>query len=282
MTDVLRVAAFSMDNVGGNPAGVVLCESLPDAAEMQAIAQQVGYSETVFAAPKDDAWRVRYFSPEVEVDFCGHATIALGAALAQKHGTGNFKLQLNRAAITVEGFCDAHAWCAAFQSPPTQSRPISPELLTETLSLFGLTQAELNPKVPPAIANAGGDHIVLALNSHEALKNMHYDQQLGRELCLREKLVTFNLVYADTDQVFYSRNPFPVGGVFEDPATGSAAAALAGYLRDLQLAKNEPHQGKLTVYQGAEMGMPSRIDIALTDVPGASVTVSGQVRQLEA
>ena len=59
-------------------------------------------------------------------------------------------------------------------------------------------------------------------------------------------------------------------------------AALAGYLRDLQLAKNEPHQGKLTVYQGAEMGMPSRIDIALTDVPGASVTVSGQVRQLEA
>jgi PhzF family phenazine biosynthesis protein len=268
------VSAFATDNAGGNPAGVVLCDTLPQDAEMQAIAKQVGFSETVFAAPEGNAWRVRYFSPEVEVDFCGHATIALGAALAREHGSGNFTLKLNKASITVEGYDRDAEWGAAFQSPSTQSRSIAPELLEETLNLFGLTFDDLDPRIPPAIANAGGDHIVLALNSHEALQNMNYDQKRGHALCTRERLVTLNLVYAAAPQVFHSRNPFPVGGVFEDPATGSAAAALAGYLRDLKW----PHQGALTVYQGAEMQMPSRIAIELSEVKGSSVKVAGAVR----
>lgn len=274
MTDVVRVSAFATDNAGGNPAGVMLCDILPKKVEMQAIAKQVGYSETVFAAPEDDAWRVRYFSPEIEVDFCGHATIALGAALAREHGSGNFTLKLNKTTITVEGNDRDGEWSAAFQSPTTHSRSIAPVLLKETLSLFGLTFDDLDPRIPPAIANAGGDHIVLALKGHQALKNMHYDPKRGKALCIREGLVTFNLVYAESTQIFHSRNPFPVGGVFEDPATGSAAAALAGYLRDL----NWPHQGVLTVYQGAEMQMPSRLDIELTNERGASVKVTGAVR----
>jgi PhzF family phenazine biosynthesis protein len=80
--EVQRIAAFSQGTTGGNPAGVVLCEVLPPADRMLAIAAEVGYSETVFAAPSEDGWRVRYFAPEIEVPFCGHATIALGAALA--------------------------------------------------------------------------------------------------------------------------------------------------------------------------------------------------------
>src|SRR4051794_28306133 len=73
---VQRIAAFSQGAHGGNPAGVVLCEALPAAEEMLTIAAEVGYSETVFAAPNEDGWRVRYFAPEIEVPFCGHATIA--------------------------------------------------------------------------------------------------------------------------------------------------------------------------------------------------------------
>ncbi|TIM62386.1 MAG: PhzF family phenazine biosynthesis protein, partial [Mesorhizobium sp.] len=102
--DVLRIAAFSDGNSGGNPAGVVIGEVLPDAADMQRVAAEVGFSETAFAAREGDGWRVRYFSPESEVPFCGHATIALGAALVRKFGDGIFKLLLNQAAITVEGF----------------------------------------------------------------------------------------------------------------------------------------------------------------------------------
>ena len=81
VTQVRRIAAFSEADAGGNPAGVLVGDSLPSDAEMQAIATAVGYSETAFAAPEEDHWRVRYFAPQSEVDFCGHATIALGAVL---------------------------------------------------------------------------------------------------------------------------------------------------------------------------------------------------------
>ena len=142
---------------------------------MRRIAAEVGYSETAFAMPMGDSWRVRYFSPESEVPFCGHATIALGAALAQQQGDGVFPLILNNAEITVEGRRDGDAVSAALQSPPTRSEPISDALLSEVLAMFGYTCDDLNPDLPPARAHGGADHLVLTLNSREALAAMHYD-----------------------------------------------------------------------------------------------------------
>ena len=118
--DVLRIAAFSDGHIGGNPAGVVIGDILPDVADMQRVAAEVGFSETAFAAPEGSGWRVRYFSPESEVPFCGHATIALGAALVRRFGDGIFKLTLDQANITVEGFRDGANFAAALQSPPTR------------------------------------------------------------------------------------------------------------------------------------------------------------------
>jgi PhzF family phenazine biosynthesis protein len=86
--EVLRLAAFSAGGFGGNPAGVVLCDELPAAAAMQAVAAEVGFSETVFAAPQDGGWRVRYFAPRAEIPFCGHATIALAQHSLQSTGMG--------------------------------------------------------------------------------------------------------------------------------------------------------------------------------------------------
>jgi PhzF family phenazine biosynthesis protein len=83
---IRRISAFTEGGAGGNPAGVVLADSLPSTSEMQRIAAEVGYSETVFAAPTPRGWTTRYFSPEAEVPFCGHATIALGAVLAVEKG----------------------------------------------------------------------------------------------------------------------------------------------------------------------------------------------------
>ena len=101
--NLIRIAAFADNAEGGNPAGVLIGDELPSEAEMRRIAAEVGYSETAFAMPQGEAWRVRYFSPESEVPFCGHATIALGAALAQQYGDGVYPLILNEAEITVEG-----------------------------------------------------------------------------------------------------------------------------------------------------------------------------------
>jgi PhzF family phenazine biosynthesis protein len=229
--NVQRIAAFSQGTNGGNPAGVVLCDALPPARQMQAIAAQVDYSETVFAAPKEDGWRVRYFAPEIEVPFCGHATIALGAALALAHGDGTFALELNDARITVTGWRSNSELRAALQSPRTRSAQAPLELVETALALFSYTSADLEPRLPAAIIEAGVRHLILALTSRQELAAMHYDLEQGRRLMTAAGLVTISLVHAETDVLFHARNPFAAGGVYEDPATGAAAAALGGYLR---------------------------------------------------
>ena len=188
--DLQRIAAFADNGQGGNPAGVVIGDEMPDETEMRRVAAEVGYSETAFAMPRGDAWRVRYFSPESEVPFCGHATIALGAVLAQKYGDGIYPLILNDAEITVEGRRDGDSLSAALQSPPTRSEPMSDALLTEVLDLFGYRCDDLDPGLPPARAHGGADHLVLALNSRELLAALRYELDAGRELMNREGLIT--------------------------------------------------------------------------------------------
>jgi PhzF family phenazine biosynthesis protein len=275
--NVQRIAAFSDRELGGNPAGVVICGVLPDALVMQAVAAQVGYSETAFAAPIDEGWRVRYFAPETEVPFCGHATIALGAALALEHGDGVFALLLNHANITVEGRREGTMIAAALQSPPTRSEPAKPRLITDALALFSYSEDDLDQRIPPAIADAGARHLVLALNSRQRLSAMNYDLAAGRMLMNEAGVVTIVLAYAEAPQLFHTRNPFASGGVYEDPATGAATAAFAGYLRDL----NWPHGGAINIVQGEDMGMRSCLRAEIPPTLGATIRVSGTARLMQ-
>ena len=272
--DIQRIAAFTEGSVGGNPAGVVLCSVLPSADEMQRTAMEVGFSETAFAAPAGDSWRVRYFAPEIEVPFCGHATIALGAALATRHGDRIYSLLLNDAEITVEGKTDGAIASAALQSPQTRSRRAPTEVVRNALELFSFSAKDLDARIPPAIANAGANHLVLALCIHEQLQTMQYDFSEGKQFMLSNSLDTISLIHVQSDQLIHARNPFASGGVYEDAATGAAAAALAGYLRDI----NWPHQGHLEIQQGRDMGMPSCLRVQIPSTPGASIRVSGTVR----
>ena len=272
--DVLKIAAFSDGDTGGNPAGVVIADRLPDPAEMQKIAAEVGFSETAFAAPAERGWRVRYFSPESEVPFCGHATIALGAALALQNGDGVFALTLNAAEITVEGRRNGKTIIGALQSPPTRSRPADPAVVSDSLVLFGYAHDDLDPRIPPAVAEGGASHLVLALAARKKLAAMSYDLDAGRKLLNNAGLVTISLVHAETPQLFHARNPFASGGVYEDPATGAAAAALAGYLRDLDWS----HHGVIDIVQGEDMGMRSRLRAEFSSIPGTSIRVSGTAR----
>ena len=274
---VLRIAAFSDGEIGGNPAGVMIADTLPTESEMQRIAAEVGFSETAFAASTGTGWRVRYFSPESEVPFCGHATIALGAALALRHGDGVFALALNHADITVEGRCNGSVIAAALQSPPTRSMPASVPLVSSVLALFGYTHDDLDPRIPPALVHGGADHLVLALKTREALASMKYDLNAGRSLMKRVDVVTIMLAHAETAQLFHTRNPFAFGGVYEDPATGAATAAFAGYLRDIAW----PHAGAIDVVQGEDMGMRSRLRAEIPPPPGSSIRVSGTARIMQ-
>jgi len=199
--ELMRIASFSDNGVGGNPAGVYIAEQHPAAAEMQAIAAEVGYSETAFAYPENDGWRVRYFAPEKEVPFCGHATIALGAALAMKYGAGVYPLQLNDAAITVEGFVSDSDYSSALQSPETYSNDVDASVLTEALALFGYSESDLDIKIPPAMVNAGANFLAIGLNSRSALSAMDYNLEAGRAFMNKAEIITVMFVYAEHSRV---------------------------------------------------------------------------------
>ncbi|NMH60089.1 PhzF family phenazine biosynthesis protein [Alteromonas ponticola] len=275
--EIQRIAAFSVNGSGGNPAGVMLLDNWIDDSEMARIAADVGYSETAFAVAQDSqqlSWRVRYFSPESEVPFCGHATIALGVVLGKTIGSGSYTLDLNHATITVDAEQDNGEIIATLVSPPTRSQPLTETELVDMLHLFSLQQADLHPTIPPARIHGGADHIVLPLHSRQILADMHYQLDEGRRLMRQHELVTVMLVYVENNQTFVARNAFASGGVLEDPATGAAAAAFAGYLRDIEW----PHQHRITIRQGDDMGQPSLIKVTITQGKGQPVKVSGRAR----
>jgi len=277
--NVLKIAAFSDGDIGGNPAGVALSDTLPAPEKMQESAAEVGFSETAFAALEKDqkTWRVRYFSPESEVPFCGHATIALGAALAEKFGPGKYMLRLNDAEISVEGEKLEDRYAAALQSPPTRSDPLGQSEVEATLALFGYSHDQLDDSIPPARIHGGADHYVFDLKNRDDLRSMKYDLDSGRQFMRSRDLITIMLLWREDETTFHVRNAFASGGVLEDPATGAAAAAFSGYLKDIAW----PHGGKINIIQGEDMGARSLITAEIGDEAGSSIRVSGMTRKMD-
>ncbi len=275
--NVLKVAAFSYKGKGGNPAGVVFCDKMPEAEEMLEIAKQVGYSETAFLVQQEDGWRVRYFAPEMEVPFCGHATIALGAALGGRFGEGKYRLFLNQGEISVSAEKSTdNVFTATLQSPETWSKDAPEIYVDKILAAFNFGRDSLDPEFPVRFAFAGAKHLILTVKDRKTLVEMNYQFDIVKSLMADEGLVTISILWRESDEQFHSRNAFASGGVYEDPATGAEAAALAGYLRDINW------QGKkaFTILQGEDMGMPSRLFIRYGPKSGESVLVGGQTRHI--
>ena len=273
---IQKLAAFSDGARGGNPAGVWIGPQLPSTGEMQRIAAEVGYSETAFASPMEQGWRVRYFAPAMEVPFCGHATIALGHALAQHAGQTKFSLQLNDAQIEVSVDGNDDDQRVTLLSPETWAGDLDSAAVQAGLNLFGLSQSDLHPQLRPALGSSGENQLYLFLHDREVLARMQYDFELGRQVMDAHGWMTANLIMPESEHLFHARVAFAPGGVVEDPATGAAAAGLAEVLR----AQNWPHGGAFFVHQGDDMGMPSRLSVQLSDVRGSPVRVSGTVRHL--
>lgn len=240
-------------------------------------AKEVGYSETVFLVKQTDGWRVRYFAPEMEVPFCGHATIALGAALGKRFGDGEYKLILNQSEIRVRAERMGDGMSATLRSPQTASEVAPQEYVDRILAAFQLERTDLDPSFPVRFASAGAKHLILFLRNRKALADMQYPFEQVRALMAEQDLVTISLLWRASDELFHSRNAFASGGVYEDPATGAAAAALAGYLRDIQWKGKD----EFTILQGEDMGMPSRLLVKYGPQIGDGVTVRGEVRHIE-
>ena len=268
--EILRLSAFPFEGTGGNPAGVVLeAQDLSD-SQMQEIALAVGYSETVFlTSDSENRLRVRYFSPEMEVDFCGHATIAAGVALGEVRGPGEYVFETNTGEVTLRVSETPTGFTAELTSHTGTVSPLASEKLASLIEIFGWQESVLSKDFVPLIANAGNSHPVLVLNSIEVLKELDYDFEGLKIMCRENRWPTIQLVAEESPGIWRSRNPFAFGGVYEDPATGSAALAFCVYLRESGKANVSD---SFIIKQGFEMGQPCLLNVL---VHADSCSVSG-------
>jgi len=275
---VLRYAAFAESRTGGNPAGVVLNARGLDESRMRMLAAEVGYSETAFLQPiAGRAYRIRYFSPRQEVAFCGHATIASAVALAERIGPGRVTLESPAGTIEVRTSGAHGQMVATLTSVPTHTRAARDEEVYAALDALGWQARELDPHYPAHVAYAGNDHLMLAAATRERLAAVDYDMPALADVMANFGWTTLHLFWAESPQLFHARDPFPIGGIREDPATGSAAAAFGGYLRDLGLV---PVPCRITILQGEDMGRPSQL---LVEIGGEDdrVEVTGRATPID-
>ncbi|MFF2061156.1 PhzF family phenazine biosynthesis protein [Streptomyces sp. NPDC058200] len=264
---VLRYTAFSSDPRGGNPAGVVLDAAGLGDDEMLSIAAQLGYSESAFlTAPPEGlgepgrAFTIRYFSPKAEVPFCGHATVATAVALADRAGPGELVFETRAGTVPVTVTETDGVLRATLTSVEPYVTGVDEQDVREALAALGWPAADLDPALPPRIAFAGARHLVLAAASRARLADLSYDFDRLEAVMRRLDLTTVQLVWRASAAVFHVRDPFPVGGVVEDPATGAAAAAFGAYARELGAV---PDESVLTLHQGEDMGRPGVLTVEL-------------------
>ncbi|WP_427017897.1 PhzF family phenazine biosynthesis protein [Pseudarthrobacter sp. P1] len=269
--EILRYTAFSSDPAGGNPAGVVLpADGLHD-ARMQEIAAELGYSETAFlSALAPGRAQLRFFAPAAEVPFCGHATIATGVALAQRQGVGAYIFSTPVGEIAVDTEAAGAGFTATLTSVQPQVRGVDAPVRTALLAALNLQESDLDPLLPLLQAFAGNWHPIVPVAAAGILANLDYNYEALAELMAGQGWqATVDVVFRTGASSFEVRNPFPPGGVREDPATGSAAASLGAYLRHLE-AVEVP--GRVVVHQGQYVGRPSEILVDIPSEGGIRVT----------
>lgn len=267
--EVLRYAAFPdvaapAADRAGNPAAVVLDAAGLTDTERLSIAAQVDYSETAFAEPLGGRrHRLRFFSPQAAVAFCGHATVATAVALAERDGPGELRFETLAGEVAVTTAPGTAGPEVTLTSVPTRTKELTTSELGELLAAVGWDRGDLDDRYPPHVTYAGNDHPALVTHNRERLAALTYDFPTLAALMRTRGWTTVTLAHAVSPTLFHVRSPFPPGGVVEDPATGSAAAAFGGYLRRLGLVRTP---ATVTVLQGHDMGRPCRIDVDL--VPG--------------
>ena len=278
---ILRYSAFAAAPDGGNPAGVVLDGADLDDEEMRWIAADIGYSETAFLVGRDDddgepRYRVRYWSPAAEVPFCGHATVATAVALAERDGPGSIVFDTAAGAVTMRSVReDNGAIAVSFTSVEPQVRDLDDGVLPSLLALLGLLASDLDPRFPAREAFAGNWHPILFLSDRELFHQFRFAPAEVAAL-MREQgwFGTVTILHADDPADVEARNLFPVGRITEDPATGSAAAAVGAYLR----AQGFPGDN-VRIRQGAHVGRPSVLHVTIPAVGG--IVVSGGATRLD-
>jgi PhzF family phenazine biosynthesis protein len=263
--------AFGVHRDGGNPAGVVLnADDLTD-AEKRLIAREIGFSETAFVQSSDKADRkLTFFTPAEEVDICGHATVATYSLLLQQGliEQGSYTHELRAGVLPVEVASDG-----------TVLMDLAPPIFAEEVPLADIENIFHVPEdvvtdtgLRPQIVSTGLRDVVLPIRDRDSLFNLQPDFQKMAELNEQTGTIGFHAFSLDPVQAHacaHARDFFPLYGVEEEPATGSANGALACYL--FRHGRIDPANTEHLVFeQGYCMNKPSEV-VASLKVEGGEI-----------
>lgn len=262
---------FTERRFTGNPLAVVLDADGLDDGAMQTVAREFNLSETVFVRAPTQSHRaaIRIFTPVSELPFAGHPTVGTAVLLACRDDlrNGEFGLELPigivRCRVTTESAEAGHAAFGLPRLPEEIGATADSETIAAALSL---TPADIGfGDVRPMRWSAGAPYTMVPLSGLEAMARCrpdltHWDRAFGFDAHSAAYLFCRETI--ERRNAFHARMFAPRQGVPEDPATGSAAAALCGVIARIEALPDGEHA--FAIEQGCEMGRPSRIEAALT------------------
>lgn len=255
--------SFTNEKFKGNPAGVVLDGKGLEEDQMQLIARELGYPETVFIFKDDSKIKVRFFTPKEEIDLCGHATIAYGTALVESgminvnEGENRIDIETNLGIlpiiITMENKKIKNIMM--YQASPKLSKDfiLDREKLAKSLNI---SRDDFRENIDIVKAYTGVWDLMIPLKSKEALDNIDGNMNLIKELSRELGIISLHPFYLDENKQLYARNLAPIVDIDEEAATGTSNGALTYYLYSLRIVKDRE---EISVIQGEQMGRKSEI-----------------------
>lgn len=264
----VTVDVFTDQAFGGNPLAVVLdAEGLTD-AQMQAITREFGYSESTFVLPPSDAAntaRVRIFTPAREVPFAGHPNVGTAVVLAREWAQAGralpeqflFEEGAGRVPVRLQSR-DGMVVAAELQAPERLSVGDTVSV-ADAADCLGLAASEIRvDDHAPCVASVGLPFLIAELVSRDALRRVFAERSVHARVL---PPVGVDGIYAyvrdAADDLWHSRMLGPLFDLYEDPATGSATAAMIA----LRAALPDASEGERAwlIQQGEDMGRPSRL-----------------------
>lgn len=275
------VNAFTDSINGGNPAGVVLDSPELTDKQMADITKQLNVTETAFVFPSEKAdYNIRFFSPDIEVDLCGHATIATFFTMALEEVIDtNHNIMLTQETkagilpVSIEFFDDGRVNRVLM----TQGKALLKDIyldISKIADSLNILKENIDESLPKQAVSTGLFTLPICICSYEVLKSINPDFDKIKKICEKHNFGSFHLFTFDTLEarsVYHARNFAPVYGINEDPVTGTANGAVCSYL----LLNKIIHENILICEQGDIIGRPGRVFV---EVNKNSVKVGGRAK----
>ncbi|WP_406541586.1 PhzF family phenazine biosynthesis protein [Clostridium ljungdahlii] len=263
----MNVKAYTLNSFakcieGGNPAGVVINADDVSEYDMKKVAGIIGFSETAFVMKSDLAdFKVRFFTPNEEVDICGHATIATFSTLLSQGRIepGKYSQETKAGVLNVELKEDLSIMMS--QNTPSYYETICKQEIAESLNI---TTAEISDELPIQIVSTGLRDILIPIKNIDMVNAIKPNFEMVSKISSKYNTIGYHIFTLESlnGSNAYCRNLAPLYGIPEESATGTSNGALACYLFKYGKIKSD-HTNRIVIEQGYSMGKPSEIIVSL-------------------